>query len=111
MIDYRLVGSRLKVAREAAQMTQEYVSEQIDISTVYLSKIENGKVHPSLERLERLCSFLHCDIGAVLSNVTVESNTYQNERIVHLFNACAPKVKPIALGVLEQLSHIQDTDS
>lgn len=111
MIDYKLVGSRLKAAREVAQMTQEYVSEQIDISTVYLSKIENGKVHPSLERLERLCTFLHCDIGAVLSNVSVESNTYQNEHIVQLFHACSAKVKPIALGILEQLSQIQEVES
>ena len=43
-IDYTMIGKRLKESRMAAKLTQEKVAEAADITTVYLSKIENGKV-------------------------------------------------------------------
>ena len=41
MIDYQLIGSRLKQARKAANLTQEALAEKVFLSTVYLSRIEN----------------------------------------------------------------------
>ena len=51
MIDYELIGSRLKEARRTAGLTQEELAEQVFLSTVYLSLIENGKVFPTLEKI------------------------------------------------------------
>ena len=107
MVDYKLIGSRLKNQREKLHMTQEVVAEKADITIVYLSKIENGKVHPTLDTLSTICSVLGCDLGNILLYTTSESNHYQNDRIVEIFNSCSPAVKPIALGLLEQLSKLQ----
>lgn len=52
-IDYTMIGKRLKESRMAAKLTQEKVAEAADITTVYLSKIENGKVTPTLDTLGR----------------------------------------------------------
>ena len=38
MVDYQLIGSRLKQQREKQRLTQEAVAEKADITTVYLSK-------------------------------------------------------------------------
>lgn len=106
MVDYKIIGSRIKKQREQLSLTQEIVAEKADITTVYLSKIENGKVHPTLDTLGAICSVINCDLGSLLLHSTSESNNYQTERIVQIFNSCAPNVKPIALSLLEQLSKL-----
>jgi len=106
MVDYKLIGSRIKARRENRNLTQEQVAELADITVVYLSKIENGKVHPTLNTLSAVCSAIDCDLGEILLNIASESSKYQNERIVKLFQSCSPNVKPIALRLLEQLSEL-----
>ncbi|MCI8552861.1 MAG: helix-turn-helix transcriptional regulator [Lawsonibacter sp.] len=106
MVDYKLIGSRIKQRRENSKMTQERVAELVNITVVYLSKIENGKVRPTLDTLAAICSALNCDLGEILLNITPESNQYQNERVIKLFQSCSPNVKPIALKLLEQLTEL-----
>ena len=106
MVDYQLIGLRLKKQRKRNHMTQEVVAEKADITTVYLSKIENGKVHPTLDTLSTICHILDCDLGRILLDSSSESTSYQTEKVVQIFNACSPSVKPIALNLLEQLSKL-----
>lgn len=103
MIDYKLIGARLKKQRRAHNLTQEFVAEMAEITTVYLSKIENGHVKPTLDTLEKLTQLLKLDLSELFSEVGLNSQGYQNERIVQLFRECAPEVKPIALAIMEQL--------
>ena len=106
MADYKLIGSRLKVEREAKHLTQEAVAEQSDITTVYLSKIENGRVHPTLNILSAICTVIDCDIDTILLNSSSEASNYQSEQLVQLFHACSPEIKPIALELLKGLSKL-----
>lgn len=41
-MDYKLLGKNIKEARKSLKMTQEQLAEQIDVSTVFISQIENG---------------------------------------------------------------------
>ena len=106
MVDYKLIGSRIKETRIRAQLTQEYVSEQAGITTVYLSKIENGKVHPTIDTLSSICDVINCDLGRILLDTASESNNYQSETVVRLFHSCSSDVKPIVIKLLEQLAKI-----
>lgn len=40
------MGERIRMIREKIGWTQEFLAEKIDISSVHLSRIENGKVTP-----------------------------------------------------------------
>ena len=106
MVDYKLIGSRIKKFREQKGLTQERVAESVGITSVYLSKIENGKVHPTLDTLSVICDVLSCDLGALLLYTASESDQYENERVVKLFRACSANVKPIAIQLLDSLSKI-----
>ena len=106
MVDYRLIGSRMQEQRKKMKLTQDYVSEAIGITTVYLSKIENGKVRPTIDTLSAICDVIQCDLGTILTNVSSESDSYQTEEVTRLFRACSPEVKPIALLILEQLGKL-----
>ena len=99
-IDYRLIGKRIKESRVAAGLTQEKVAETADITTVYLSKIENGKVTPTLDTLGEICEAISADIGFIVSGCQYGQKAYGNDVVLALFQACLPEVKPIALKIL-----------
>lgn len=81
-------------------------AEGAGISVVYLSKIENGRVYPTLETLSNLCTELDTELSAILSNTEVARKDYANDRVLELFNACSIRVKPIARSLLEELSKL-----
>ena len=106
-IDYLMIGKRLKEYRIAAQLTQEKVAEEADITTVYLSRIENGKVTPTLDTLSTICTVINADIGMVISGCQSDNKEYGNDMVLELFRACSPEIKPVALKILKELSGIK----
>ncbi len=106
-IDYQTIGRRLQNSRKEQNLTQEALAERVDITVVYLSKIENGRVRPTLELLDSLCSVLGISISGLLTGVQTQEDDYANERVVALLRSCAPSIKEAALDILERLSQIQ----
>lgn len=106
MIDYTIIGKRIQTRRQEQNITQEKLAERVGISVVYLSKIENGRVYPTLETLSNICTELDTDLSAILSNTEIARKDYANERVLELFNSCSIRVKPIALSLLEELSKL-----
>ena len=105
-MDYKIIGSRLKGFRVAAGLTQENVAEQVGITVVYLSKIENGHVRPTIDLLQMICTTVGCDLGSIFCNVSPTTRGYQSERVLELFHSCSPEVKPIALNLLAELAKL-----
>ena len=103
-LDYAAIGCRLQARRKELGITQEDAAERVGITVVYLSKIENGRVHPTLDLLDRLCCVLEYDLARAFTGVQTTSPDYGQEQVLRLFNACAPRVKPIVLHLLEQLA-------
>ena len=115
-IDYSVIGRRIKQGRIAAGLTQEQTAEAADITAIYLSKIENGRVEPTLNTLGEICAVLNLDIGVVLSGCGAEScvaarcgsvSCFAPPSNPRLFNACSPQIKPVALKILKELSEIK----
>lgn len=106
MIDYTVIGKRIKSRRQKLNITQEKLADHVGISVVYLSKIENGRVYPTLETLSNICTELDTEISAILTNTEIARKDYANDRVLELFNACSIRVKPIALSILEELSKL-----
>ena len=106
MIDYTIIGKRIQTRRQEQNITQEKLAERVGISVVYLSKIENGRVYPTLETLSNICTELDTELSAILSNTVIARKDYANERVLELFNSCSIRVKPIALSLLEELSKL-----
>lgn len=106
-IDYVQIGRRLQTQRKACGLTQEALAEQVNITTVYLSKVENGHVRPTLDLLDALCDALEYDLSVALTGVMTSRPEYGNERVIQLFRACPDQVKPVALNILEQLTKLE----
>ena len=106
MIDYAIIGKRIQKSRQEKGITQEKLAERVGISIVYLSKIENGRVYPTLEMLSNICTELDMNLAQVLTNTEIAQKGSANDRVLELFNACSMRVKPIALSLLEELSKL-----
>ena len=105
-LDYAAIGGRLQARRKELGITQEDAAERAGITVVYLSKIENGRVYPTLETLSNICTELDVELAEVLSNTEMERKDYANDRVLELFNSCSVRVKPIALSLLEELAKL-----
>lgn len=58
MINFKMIGQRIKRGRKEKGFTQEIFSEMIDISTEHLSRIETGAYRPSLSLIEKISAIL-----------------------------------------------------
>lgn len=58
MINFKMIGQRIKKGRREKGFTQETFSELIDISTEHLSRIETGTYRPSLSLIEKISDIL-----------------------------------------------------
>lgn len=63
MIDYIVIGSRIRQYRQERGITQEDLAFQINSSTAYISNIERGIKKPSLEKLVVIAEVLHVTVN------------------------------------------------
>jgi XRE family transcriptional regulator, master regulator for biofilm formation len=62
-------GKRIKQYRKLRDLTQEELGTKVGgVSKSFISKLENEKVDPSLEMLNKIASVLSVDVGDLLSN-------------------------------------------
>ncbi len=64
------IGLRVKQAREAAGLTQERLSELLDVTPQYVSGVERGAVGLSVPVLIRICSILLVSSDFILTGDT-----------------------------------------
>ncbi|MFQ5900769.1 MAG: helix-turn-helix domain-containing protein [Thermodesulfobacteriota bacterium] len=57
-----LLGGRIKELRKLRKLSQEKLSEKVDIDSKHLSRIEVGRGFPSLDTLERLANALNVEL-------------------------------------------------
>ncbi len=83
-IDYEAIGIRIRSARLNMKMTQEAVSNELDISPTYVSAIETGSSKVALPTL--------INIARVL-NTTVDTLLYDNTpALVNQYNSDAKEI-------------------
>lgn len=79
-IDYSLIGSRIKQRRKELKLTQDKVANDLNFSTFYISKIENGKATATLETLSLIANYLQLDLAYLITGTSkIEKSYYVNE--------------------------------
>ena len=81
----KTIGNKIKQARLNKKYTQDYVSENIDISTDLLRNIENGRNIGSIPTLLNLCNFLKISPNYLFSELlTFEEKTLDTDLKIYL---------------------------
>ena len=69
-IDYLAIGKRIRTARLSKKMTQETLSNMIDVTPTYISTIENGHTKLSLSTLLSIAQILDTTVDQLLYDNT-----------------------------------------
>lgn len=71
---YKKLGKSIKQERQKLNLTQEQLSEKLDISISYLGRIERGERNIPLDTLVRLANILNVSIDYLLKDSKTENN-------------------------------------
>lgn len=102
-LDYGIIGSRIKQARLAKNLTQEDLSEQLDVSVAFLSRVERGSSHVNLKRLTQICKILDISEGYVLSGASNSSENYLDREFAELLKKCSPEKQKMIYNVVKAI--------
>ncbi|MBS5856931.1 MAG: helix-turn-helix domain-containing protein [Clostridia bacterium] len=87
-LDYSIIGQRIKQARLAKNYTQDELSEKLDVSIAFLSRVERGSSHINLKRLHQLCNLLDVSEGYILNGASSDSENYLTQEFNDLIKSC-----------------------
>ena len=102
-LDYSVIGSRIKQARIAKNMTQEDLADQIDISVAFLSRVERGNSHINLKRLNQICGLLDISEGYVLNGASSNSDDYLDQEFALLLKRVSPKKQKLIYNIVKAI--------
>ena len=100
-LDYTLIGLRIKNYRNQQNITQNQLSEMLDVSNVYISKIERGTTKINLEMLYKISTILNIPISFLLTGIDEESNNYLDSEIAELISKCSIKKKKLIYELIK----------
>lgn len=102
-IDYRAIGKRVKSARINAHLTQEELSEKINMSLSHISNIETGNTKLSLPAILEIANALSVSVDELLcDNNTQTVTVYQNE-LQKIVSDCSYNEMQIITDVVKTL--------
>ena len=90
MIDYKLIGSRIRKVRKDIGLTQTKIAEILDVSPEYFSRIECGKTKINLEMLCRISEILKTPPEFLLTGCATNSPQYLTNEISDILQKCSP---------------------
>ena len=98
------IGNQIRVAREAAGLTQEKFSEMVSLAPKNISDIERGVVGISLSSLKRICETLSISSDDLLFGPR-DNNGSQSEVavIAGRLEKLSPKQFEIAAGMINKM--------
>lgn len=70
-----LLGARIREIRKGLKLSQEQLSEKVDVDPRYISRIELGKCYPSLEKLESIARALNVEMRELFEFMHMETTT------------------------------------
>ena len=103
-LDSSVIGSRIKQARLAKNMTQEDLADQIDISVAFLSRVERGNSRVNLKRLNQLCDLLDVSEGYLLNGASSSSENYLDKEFTDLIKSVSPEKQKLIYNVAKTIA-------
>jgi len=80
----KMIGARIQKLRKQKGLTQDALSEKVNISSKYLSSIERGKENPTLNTFISIAEELSVDIEEFFTEIQIEDPKITKEMILAL---------------------------
>jgi transcriptional regulator with XRE-family HTH domain len=88
-LDYKAIGKRIKIARINADMTQEHLSDLVELSPSHMSNIETGTAKVSLTTMVRIANALSVTVDDLLCDNLVHAKVQFEQDIQQMLDGCS----------------------
>jgi transcriptional regulator with XRE-family HTH domain len=107
-MDYVIMGRNIRDVRKTLKMTQEKLSDLVDLSTVFISQIENGSGKPSLETMYKISLALNIPIDDLVKNTDKDLTTNVSEINSLLTSRSNSEIQYVTAVVRTILDNLKD---
>lgn len=108
MVDYKLIGKRIKEKRQTAKLTQEKLSELLSVTVGYISQVERGITKVNLSTLSEIAAILNTDISYLITGVMPDGELYLTKEISEKYNKLTDKQKAMLHEIIDTLIKYND---
>ncbi|EEG72603.1 DNA-binding helix-turn-helix protein [[Clostridium] hylemonae DSM 15053] len=105
------IGFRVKQARLNAGLTQEELAEKANMSSSFISRLENGKILPSIKKLLMLADIMNVGLEDLLRDFfrhTGEPSDALTEQIFYQVDMMTVPEKQYLLSFVESFNNFMD---
>ncbi len=95
------LGKRIRAAHKKAALTQDKLSEKLNISVVYMSELERGIKLPSLTLFVKIAEVLNVSTDELLRDELDSGKSYVYNDITLKLDNLTPKQRAAAAEILE----------
>ena len=88
-INYKIIGQRIMNTRKKQGISKEMLSEKINATAMYISKIEKGS-RVNLERIVKIAEVLGVTVEYLLTGSIPEYKNYLDKELYEILISCTP---------------------
>ena len=99
-INYKEMGKRIKQKRKELNLTQEKLSEMLEISPTYISEIERGTGISSLATITKIANVLNLDLDYLILGI---SNTNIDKTFSNLLEKIPKQDQKLFISLCENI--------
>ena len=92
-----IIGLRIREVREVLNMTREEFSEKCNISTSFLSAVENGKKAITTKTLCKICNATTISADYIIYG---KHEDFETDMIIEMLHSMEPKARGYAVRIL-----------
>ncbi len=100
-MDRKLLGKRIREERLRCKLTQEELSEKVDVTASYIGAVERGEKSMTLEKLIDVVNALGVSVDYILSDMVYASTDNTNERIAALIGGQNARRREMILEIIQ----------
>ena len=104
VIDYEIIGKRIRAERVKQKLTQEDIAEKIETSIAFYSRIETGRAHINLARIIEIADILNVSPGYFITGIEQNSENYLYNDFKMILEKCTPKQQKFIYKMAEVVS-------
>ena len=98
------MGTKIKSARKSKKYTQEFLAENINISTDLLRNIENGRNIGSVTTILNICNFLQISPNSLFEDLLEFKEETLDSTVVSLLNSLSKKDKETVKNIVHHIN-------
>ena len=102
-IDYVKLGARIKYYRNRKKLSQEALAEIVSVNNDHISRIEGGRIHPSLTVLVAIANALDVSVDDLLVDSLTHPTSNTGDAIHTLLLDCCDSEEKILTRTLTTL--------